>query len=94
MKTVLKISKIINITALYFLAFGFYGLPITGALQVIAAFLFLLIFPKDKLIFLYFMLVGLFFWLWDKNITPFNWLLIIPPYLIIHLSYTIHTKKI
>ncbi|WP_298903673.1 hypothetical protein [uncultured Psychroserpens sp.] len=94
MKTTLKTSKIINIIALCLLVLGPYGLPFTGFLQVIAAILFLIVFPKNKMIYLYFILVGVFFTLWDGSITTLNWLLIIPPYLLIHLSLLVHTKKI
>ncbi|MCD2260468.1 hypothetical protein [Psychroserpens luteolus] len=94
MKTVLKLSKITNIIALCFLIFGAYGLIFTGFLQVIAAILFLIVCPKDKLIYLYFILVAAFFLLWDGTIARLSWVLIIPPYLLIHLSYIIHSKKI
>jgi len=94
MKTIFKSSKVVNVIALCIIIFGGYGLPITGFLQVIAAILFLIAFPKDKLIYVYFLLVGTFFVLWNRNIMELTWLFIIPVYLLIHLSYVIHTKKI
>lgn len=48
MKTTFKIIEIINIAFLMFLILGAYGLPITGLLQVLAAILFVLIFPKTN----------------------------------------------
>ncbi|MGK0323241.1 MAG: hypothetical protein ACJAR4_001276 [Psychroserpens sp.] len=56
--------------------------------------LFLIAFPKNKLIYVYFILVATFFLLWNRNIMQLTWLFIIPAYLLIHLSYLIHTKKI
>ncbi|MFT5846510.1 MAG: hypothetical protein ACI902_000555 [Psychroserpens sp.] len=94
MKTILKTSKKLNVIALCFIIFGGYGLPITGFLQVAAAVLFLIAFPKNKLIYVYFILVATFFLLWNRNIMQLTWLFIIPAYLLIHLSYLIHTKKI
>ena len=67
MKSTLKISKIINILALLFLLFGPYGIAITGFLQVLAAILFLIAFPKNKLTYIYFMVVGLFFSFWNEK---------------------------
>ena len=91
MKTTFKIVKIINITALLFLLLGGYGLAITGALQVLAATLYLLLNPKSKLIYIYFVLVGMFFLL--GNGRDFNWLFALPIFLIFYLSYIIHFHK-
>lgn len=91
MKTAFKIVKIINIIALLFLLFGVYGIAITGALQVLAATLYLTLFPKNKLIYVYFGLVGLFFLLWDGD--DFDWLFVIPIFLIFFLSNIIHFQK-
>ena len=91
MKTILKIAKIINVIALLFLLIGAYGLAITGILQVIAAVIYLFAFPKSRLIYFYFGLVTLFFLLWDQD--GFNWLFVIPFFLILYLSYIIHFKK-
>ncbi|GGD32212.1 hypothetical protein [Flavobacterium orientale] len=91
MKIAFKIVKIINIIALLFLLLGGYGLAVTGALQVFAATIYLLIFPKNKLIYIYFGLVGLFFLLWDGN--DFDYLLAIPIFLIFFLSFIIHFQK-
>lgn len=54
MKTTFKIIEILNIAALMFLLLGGYGLAITGGLQVLAAIFFLTLFPKNKLIYIYF----------------------------------------
>ena len=86
-----KASKFINITALVFLIFGPYGIAITGFLQVIAALLFLIAFPKNILIYIYFAIVGLFFLFWNEKV--FDIQFIIPIGLIIYLSYLIHFKK-
>ncbi|MEC4004519.1 hypothetical protein OX283_007610 [Flavobacterium sp. SUN052] len=91
MKTLFKLVKIINIIALLFLLLGGYGLAITGALQVFAAALYLLLKPKNKLIYIYFALVGLFFLLWNR--ADFNWLFALPISLIFFLSYIIHFQK-
>jgi len=87
----MKAVKIINITALMFLLLGAYGLPVTGALQVVATIIFLLLFPKNKLIYSYFVFVAIFFLLWDGD--GFNCLFIIPFFLIIFLTYIIYTQK-
>ncbi|WP_204346348.1 hypothetical protein [Psychroserpens algicola] len=92
MKTVFQLSKVINILALCCLAGLAYGLIFTGILQVIAAILFVIAFPKDKLIYIYFAIVGFFFLVWQGNI--FGWQFIFPLGLMIFLTYTIHTKKI
>ncbi|WP_040278800.1 hypothetical protein [Psychroserpens damuponensis] len=92
MKTILQISKVINILALCCLIGLAYGLVLTGALQVLAAILFFIAFPKEKLIYIYFAVVGLFFLIWEGN--PFGWQFVIIVGLMILLTYTIHTKKI
>jgi hypothetical protein len=91
MKKLIKTAKVINIIALFFLIFIAYGLPITGALQLLAAFIYLLLFPKNKLIHIYFGFVFVFFLFWDYN--TFNWLFLIPFSLIILLTYIIHFQK-
>ena len=91
MKTGLKITKIINIIALLFLLMGGYGLAMTGLLQVIAAIIFLIAFPKNKLIYIYFGLVITFFLIWDRN--TFDWLFAIPITLIFFLTFIIHKQK-
>ena len=91
MKTLFAIAKIINIIALLFLILGPYGLAITGALQVLSAIIYLFLFPKSKLIYIYFGLVALFFLIWDRE--GFSWLFAIPFFLIVFLSYTIHFNK-
>ena len=91
MKTTFKIVEIINITALMFLLLGAYGLPVTGALQVLAAILFVLIFPKNKLIYIYFGLVIFFFSFWSGD---FDWFFLLPIALTIFLTYIIYNQKI
>ena len=90
MKIIFKISKIINIIALLFLIIGPYGIAITGFLQVLAAILHVIAFPKNKLIYLYFTLVIFFFAFWDKT---FNWFFTLPIMLIVYLTYIIHFQK-
>lgn len=90
MKTTFKILQIINIIALLFLLLGPYGLAITGALQVLAAILFVLIFPKNKLIYIYFGLVILFFAIWDRQM---DWLFALPAALIFFLTFIIYNQK-
>ncbi|MCD0470950.1 hypothetical protein [Flavobacterium sp. JAS] len=90
MKTTFKIIEIINIAALIFLLLGAYGLAITGGLQVLAAILFVLIFPENKLIYIYFALVILFFSFWNGG---FGWLFVIPIYLIFFLTIIIYHQK-
>ena len=85
------IIKILNIIALLPLFLGVYGLALTGLLQVIAAILFLLEFPKNKLIYIYFTLVIVFFIIWDRN--SMDWLFTIPIFLIFFLTYIIHFQK-
>lgn len=94
MKTVIKISKVINVIALLFLILGFYGLPMTGLLQVIAAIVFFIARPKEKLLWIYFGSVLIFFILWDNNIIYWQWIFVIPACLILLLTYIIHFKKI
>ncbi len=91
MEVPIKTVKIINIIGLLFLILGGYGLAVTGAIQVFAAILFLLLFPKNKLIYIYFVLVLVFFAFWDYN--SFGWLFTIPIFLIFYLTYIIHKQK-
>ena len=90
MKTSLKLIEIINLIALMFIFLGAYGIAITGFLQVMASFIFLLTFPKNKLIYIYFTLVIIFFVFWDKT---FDWLFSIPIFLIFFLTFTIYSQK-
>ena len=91
MKTTFKIIEIINIVALMFLLLGAYGLAATGALQVLAAILFVLIFPKNKLIYIYFGLVFIFFLIWDR--CSMDWLFTLPISLIFFLTFIIYNQK-
>lgn len=86
-----KAIKIINTVALLFLLLGGYGLGMVGVLQFVAAILFLLKFPKNKLIYIYFGLVILFFLLWDGK--TMDWLFAVPIFLVIFLTYIIFTQK-
>jgi hypothetical protein len=92
MKTLFKITKIINIIALLFLLLGPYGLPATGFLQVIAAISFVIQFPKNKLIYIYFALVLTFFLVWDQH--SMDWLFALPISLIFFLTYIIYKQKV
>lgn len=91
MKIPFTFIKIINIIALLFLLLGGFGLAITGLLQVIAAILFFLEYPKNKLIHIYFGLVIIFFIIWDRN--SIDWLFAIPIFLLFFLTYIIHFQK-
>ena len=91
MKIRFKIVEIINIVALLFLLLGGYGLGMTGLLQVIAAILFLTLFPKNKLIYLYFGIVMLFFLIWDRK--NMDWLFTMPIFLIFFLTFIIYNQK-
>ena len=91
MKTTFKVVEIVNIAALKFLLLGGYGLPFTGALQVLAAILFVLVFPKNKLIYIYFSLVILFFLIWDRQ--SMDWLFALPITLIFFLTFIIYNQK-
>jgi uncharacterized protein len=91
MDSLFKATKIINSIALVFLLLGAYGLPITGALQILAASMYFFVFPKSKLIYIYFLLAIVFFILWDGE--KFNWLFSIPFFLILLLTYIIHFNK-
>jgi hypothetical protein len=86
-----KVIKVINMIALFFLLLGGYGLAVTGFLQVITALFFLITFPKNKLIYIYFGIVILFFSIWDRH--TMDWLFIIPIGLIFFLTYIIYTQK-
>ncbi len=90
MKLLLITPKVINIIALFFLLLGPYGLAITGGLQVTAALLFFIAFPKNKLIHIYFGLVIVFFIFWQGI---FDWLFAIPIFLLFFLTFIIHFQK-
>lgn len=90
MKTTFKIVEIINICALLFLLAGAYGIAFTGVLQVLAAVLFLTLFPKNKLIYIYFGLVIIFFLIWNGE---FSWLFLLPISLIFFLTFIIYNQK-
>ncbi|MBC5839045.1 YqjF family protein [Flavobacterium muglaense] len=90
MKPNLNLLKTINTIALLFLLLGGYGLPFTGALQLLAATLYLTIHPRNKLIYIYFSLVFLFFIGWDGS---FDWFFTIPILLIFLLTYIIHFQN-
>ncbi|WP_432671900.1 YqjF family protein [Flavobacterium sp. SM2513] len=86
----MRALKILNSIALLFLFGGAYGLPVTGLLQLIIAIVFLIFRPKNKSIYIYFTLVIIFFCLWNGN---FTWLFSIPVFLILFLTYIIHTQN-
>ena len=90
MKTVFKITKIINYIALLLLLLGPYGIALTGGLQVLSGILFVILFPKNKLIYIYFALVAVFFVFLNGD---FNWFFLLPFFLIGYLTYVIQTKK-
>ncbi|WP_055434981.1 hypothetical protein [Lacinutrix algicola] len=91
MKIAFKITKVINYIALLLLFLGPYGIAFTGGLQVLASLIFVILFPKNKFIYVYFGLVITFFLLWNGE---FNWLFGIPIFLIVFLTYIIQTQKI
>ncbi len=80
----------INILGLCFLILGPWGIAITGGLQVLDSLFYLIVFPKDKLIYSYLIVVGIFFLVWDYQ---FNWMFSIPILLMIFLTYIIHFQK-
>jgi hypothetical protein len=90
MKTTFKVLEIINIAALMFLLLGGYGLAVTGGLQVLAALLFVILFPRNSLIYIYFGLVILFFLIWNGE---FSWLFLLPISLIFFLTFIIYNQK-
>ena len=90
MKTAFKTAEIINIIALLFLALGGYGIGATGFLQIISAIAFLFLFPKNKLIYIYFGIVIIFFCFWDGN---FDWLFALPIFLVLFLTFIIYKQK-
>lgn len=94
MKLTFKILKAINIIGLLFLLLGPYGIAITGLLQVISAILFIILFPRNKLIYIYFVLVVTFFLIWNADAYNITWLFVLPLFLIIFLTYTIYNQKI
>lgn len=91
MKTTFKLLEIINIAALLFLLAGAYGVAATGVLQVLAAFIFLILFPRNKCIYLYFGLVISFFLIWDGELL--SWLFLLPITLIFFLTFIIYNQK-
>ncbi|WP_460218231.1 hypothetical protein [Psychroserpens sp. MEBiC05023] len=91
MKTVFKISRVLNVLALVCLIGGPWGIILTGFLQVLAAIVFLIVFPKNLLIYIYFAVVGLFFLVWNQKLD--TWLFAIPLSLIFYLTYIIHYSK-
>ncbi|MDR7209086.1 hypothetical protein [Flavobacterium piscis] len=91
MKTTFKIMEIVNIAALLFLLAGAYGIAVTGILQILAALLFLILFPKNKWIYLYFGLVICFFLIWAGELL--NWLFLLPISLIFFLTFIIYNQK-
>ena len=96
MKNTFKILKIINLVALAFILVLGYGWPITGGLQVLAAIMFAIVFPKNKLIYVYFFSVILFFLVWGEICdwdTTNALFLIFPLILVIFLTYIIYNQK-
>lgn len=91
MKIAFKITKTINYFALTLLLLGPYGIAFTGGLQVLASLIFVILFPTNKFIYMYFGLVITFFLFWDGG---FNWLFSVPIFLIGFLTYIIQTQKI
>jgi len=91
MKRAFKIVEIINIIALLILGFLAYGVAVTGFLQIIAAIMFLILFPKNILIYIYFGLVIIFFCFWNGE---FDWLFALPIFLIFFLTFIIYKQKI
>ena len=91
MKIVLQISKVLNILALCCLLLGPYGLILTGALQILAALLYLISNPKSHRIYIYLLITALFLLFWKMDI--FGWQFLIPISLMIYLTFIIHTKK-
>jgi hypothetical protein len=91
MKTILNTSRVINVLALICLLGGPWGIIFTGYLQVFAALFFLMAFPKNLWIYIYFGVVGIFFLIWNGKLD--TWLFIIPICLIFYLSYIIHGTK-
>lgn len=95
MKKSYKSYKILNILALFCLLGGPWGLPFTGLLQIIAAIFFLISFPKDKWIYVYFLITISFLVLTRVFIDSFNlWFFIIPILLVFYLTYILHFKKV
>ncbi|MGB3608064.1 MAG: hypothetical protein WA775_03740 [Psychroserpens sp.] len=92
MRTSLKVIKDVNIIALCFIIFGPYGFAIIGFLQTIVALMFLIMFPKQKSIYLYFAISILFFLIWP--ITETYIIFALPLFLTGYLTYIIQTKKI
>jgi|GEM_PF-1126962 len=90
MNIAFKIVEIINIIALLFLGFLAYGVAVTGFLQIISAILFLFLFPKNKLIYIYFGIVIIFFCFWNGN---FDWLFVLPIFLVLFLTFIIYKQK-
>lgn len=91
MEIAFKITKITNFVGLLFLLLGAWGIALTGILQVASGIIFLILFPKNQCIYIYFSLVLLFFIAWNGS---FDWFFSIPIFLIFFLTYIIHTQKI
>lgn len=85
-----KIVQIINIIGLLFLLLGAYGIAFTGFLQIIAALSFWTLYPKNKFIYIYFVLVILFFSVWDGT---FSLSFSLPIFLIFFLTFIIYNQK-
>lgn len=94
MKLTFKLLKVINIIGLLFLLLGPYGIAVTGLLQFISAVLFIILFPKNKLIYIYFALVTVFFIAWNACTYSINGLFVLPLFLILFLTYTIYNQKL
>lgn len=91
MKTSLKIIEIINVAALLCVFASLYGLVFTGFLQVVAALIFIITFPRNKFIYVYFGLVIFFFSLWNGSLK--DPLFVIPIFLIFYLTFIIYYQK-
>jgi len=91
MKILFKIIEIVNIIAVMFLLAGAYGIAITGFLQIIVALLFVVVEPKNKLIYCYFGLVAIFFLTWDY--ASMDWLFALPVFLVFFLTFIIYKHK-
>lgn len=91
MKILFKIIEVFNIIAVLFLLAGAYGIAITGFLQIMVALLFVVVQPKNKLIYCYFGLVAIFFLTWDHS--SMDWLFALPIFLVFFLTFIIYRHK-